>query len=143
VTSLLTRSVVRLLLPAALVTAAAILVKGYRDTGDGFAAGVIAAIGVLLQYAAFGTRTVERLLPVHLASRAAVLGLALVLAVAFGPCLAGHPPLTHFPQPGSEPIHLGTLELHTAVLFDLGIFLVVLGFAVRVVSAVAHAGEPA
>ncbi|HXH84442.1 MAG TPA: MnhB domain-containing protein [Candidatus Tectomicrobia bacterium] len=139
-TTILTRAIVRLLLPASFVTAAAVLVKGYAGAGDGFSAGVIAATGVLLQYVAFGVSAVEARLPVQLAPRAVVMGLGLVLAVAFGPCLAGLPPLSHFPRPGAHVVTLGALELHTAVLLDVGIFLVVLGFGVRVLSAVAHAG---
>ena len=59
VTTVLTRMVARLLLAPVLVVAAAVLVKGYADVGDGFAAGVIAALGVLLQYLAFGRAAVR------------------------------------------------------------------------------------
>ena len=61
-TTALTRMVARLLLAPVLVVAVAVLIKGYADVGDGFAAGVIAALGVLLQYLAFGRAAVERAL---------------------------------------------------------------------------------
>ncbi|HEU4898811.1 MAG TPA: MnhB domain-containing protein, partial [Actinomycetota bacterium] len=64
-TTALTRMVARLLLVPVLMVAAAFLIKGYVDVGDGFGAGVIAALGVLLQYLAFGRAAVERVLPVR------------------------------------------------------------------------------
>jgi multisubunit Na+/H+ antiporter MnhB subunit len=45
------------------------------------------------------------------------------------------PVLTHFPRPGEEVMYLGTLELHTAILFDLGVFCLVFGFIVTVMRA--------
>ncbi len=52
--TLITQTVARLLLAPLLVLAAAILVKGYTDVGDGFAAGVLAALGVIMYAVAFG-----------------------------------------------------------------------------------------
>jgi multicomponent Na+:H+ antiporter subunit C len=65
VTTTLTRMVARGLLAPILVVAAAILVKGYADVGDGFAAGVVAALGVLLQILAFGREEVAAALPLR------------------------------------------------------------------------------
>jgi hypothetical protein len=65
------------------------------------------------------------------------------LGVAGAPLLLGDAVLTHYPPPGTEPIHPGTLELMSAVLFDLGVFLLVFGFSVGVVSFFARAGEAA
>jgi multisubunit Na+/H+ antiporter MnhB subunit len=135
----LTRLVARLLLPTALVTSLAILIKGYADVGDGFSAGVIAAIAVMLQYLAYGVGHVERWLPVRFAAECSVAGLVLALAVTFVPLLADRPALSHVPPPGAHVIYLGILELHTAVVFDLGVFLLVLGFLVSVVHAIARA----
>jgi len=102
VTTVLTRMVARLLLVPVLMVAAAILVKGYVDVGDGFAAGVVAALGVLLQYLAFGRAAVERVLPVRHAAKLAIGGLLVTLAVAFVPALAGQAPLQHAPAPGAK-----------------------------------------
>jgi multisubunit Na+/H+ antiporter MnhB subunit len=141
VTTVLTRMVARLLLVPVLMVAAAILVKGYVDVGDGFAAGVVAALGVLLQYLAFGRAAVERVLPVRHAPKLAVGGLLVALAVAFVPVLAGQPPLRHTPAPGAEVVHLGTLELLTAVAFDAGVFALVLGMVVATIHLIASTIE--
>ncbi len=136
-TTVLTRAVARLLLAPVLMVAAAILVKGYADVGDGFAAGVVAALGVLLQYLAFGRAAVERALPVRRAAQLAVGGLLLALAVAFLPALGGGAPLQHAPAPGAPVVKLGSLELIGAVAFDVGVFALVLGMAVATIGLIA------
>lgn len=128
--SALTRTVARVLLVPIFLFALAVLVKGYADVGDGFAAGVIAALGVLLQYVAFGRAEVERALPVRRAPQVAIGGLVLSLLVAFVPVLVGNAPLQHWPPPGASVIHFGALEIISAVLFDVGVFGLVLGVAV-------------
>ena len=141
-TTVLTRAVARLLLTPVVMVALAVLVKGYVDVGDGFAAGLIAALGVLLQYVAFGRGAVERALPGRHAPRLAVAGLLVALAVAFVPALRGDAPLEHVPGPGAEVATVGTIELITAVLFDVGVFMLVVGVCVAGIGFLA-AGEDA
>ncbi|HEX2183854.1 MAG TPA: hydrogen gas-evolving membrane-bound hydrogenase subunit E [Rubrobacteraceae bacterium] len=136
-----TQEVARLLYLPTLVVAAAILVKGFVQTGDGFSAGVVGALGVLLRYLAFGHEEAKRLPPVRHATAIAFSGLLVALGVAAFPLFAGEAVLTHSPPPGTEPVHLGTLELMTAVLFDFGVFLLVFGFAVGASSFFARASE--
>lgn len=139
VTTVLTQTVARLLLVPIFMIAVGILVKGYADVGDGFSAGVIAALGVVLQDVTFGHRVVDRMPLVRVAPAGAFLGLTIALLVAFVPLLRGEPIMTHAPGPGSEVIHLGTLELLTAVAFDVGVFLLVFGFAVGAIGMIARA----
>ena len=138
-----TQEVARLLYLPTFVVAAAILVKGFVQTGDGFSAGVVGALGVLLRYLAFGHEEAKRLPAVRHATTIAFSGLLVALGVAGAPLLLGDAVLTHYPPSGTEPIHLGTLELMSAVLFDIGVFLLVFGFSVGVVSFFARAGEAA
>jgi multicomponent Na+:H+ antiporter subunit A len=138
-----TQEVARLLYLPTFVVGAAILVKGFVQTGDGFSAGVVCAMGVLLRYLAFGHEEAKRLPAVRHATAIAFSGLLVALGVAGAPLLLGDTVLTHYPASGTEPIHLGTLELMSAVLFDLGVFLLVFGFSVGVVSFFARAGEAA
>ena len=53
------------------------------------------------------------------------------------PLFVGDPLLTHYPPPGADVIYLGTLELITAVAFDVGVFLLVFGFVVGTIGALA------
>ena len=135
-TTVMTQTIARLLFLPALMVALATLVKGYADTGDGFTAGVIAALAVLLQVVAFGVDEMERRLPLHMAPAVAFTGVVLALVVAFLPVLFGRPIMTHAPAPRAAVIHFGTLELITAVAFDVGVFLLVLGFAVSTIDLI-------
>jgi multisubunit Na+/H+ antiporter MnhB subunit len=131
----------RLLGPAVMV-AAAIIVKGYSDVGDGFSAGVIVALAIALRYVALGTRRAEEGLPLlRHAPVAAAGGLLLALAVGFLPVAAGDPPFTHRPAPGAHVVKIGTLELISAVAFDLGVFLLVCGVLVTLVHQLAQLVE--
>jgi multisubunit Na+/H+ antiporter MnhB subunit len=134
----LTKFVARLLLLPMFIIALAVLVKGYSDTGDGFSAGMIAAFGVLLQYLAAGAGDVEGRLYVRAAPWLAFGGLLLALLIAFVPVALGQPIMAHVPAHGGEVTHLGTLEVHTAVAFDTGIFLLVYGFTVRIIHVIAR-----
>lgn len=140
-TSVLARMVARALLAPTLVVAVAILVKGYADVGDGFAAGVVVALGVLLQYVAFGRDEVVAALPVRQAPVVAMAGLGIGFCVFAVPLLLGGAPLEHWPPAEVEPVHVGSLELITAVAFDLGVFLLVLGASVTIIDALADPSE--
>ena len=135
----MTRYVCRVLFAPTLMVAFATLVKGYAETGDGFAAGIIAALAFVMQFVAFGERHVRRDLHTRFAPAVAILGIALALAVTFVPVLMGAPILTHSPPPDASVMHLGTVELLTAFLFDVGVFLLVVGFSVTSLSLVARA----
>ena len=136
------RAVARLLPAPSLVLAAAFIVKGYSNVGDGFSAGVIVALALALQYLALGARRAEAALPfLRFAPAVAVSGLLIALAVGFFPLLHGDPPFTHRPPPGVHPITIGTLELTTAVVFDVGVFLLVVGVLVVLVHHLARTDE--
>jgi multicomponent Na+:H+ antiporter subunit B len=131
----------RLLGPAVMV-AAAIIVKGYGDVGDGFSAGVVVALAVALRYVTLGAERAERSLPVlRYAPAVAVSGLLFALAIGFFPVILGEPPLTHYPRAGDPVAEIGTLELTTAVAFDVGVFLLVAGSLVELIHQLARLVE--
>jgi multisubunit Na+/H+ antiporter MnhB subunit len=132
------------LLGPALMVAAAIIVKGYTDVGDGFSAGVIVALAIALRYITLGPDVAERSLPVlRTAPIVAAGGLLIALGFGFAGVLVGDPPFTHYPGPGEDVVKIGTLEILTAVGFDVGLFLLVTGTLVTLVHHLAHlAQEP-
>jgi len=141
--TLMTQSVARLLLAPAVMIAAAILIKGYVDVGDGFSAAAVVVLAVALQYLAFGVRRAEAELPLlRHAPRAAVAGLVLALATGFFPLLAGDPLFRHAPGPGVAPTRIGRLELMTPVLFDVAVFLLVAGALVSLLHQLAQPPMP-
>lgn len=122
------------LLGPALIVAAGIIVKGYTDVGDGFSAGVIVALAVALRYITRGPAQTERSMPVlRHAPVIAAGGLLLALAVGFFPIAVGDPPFKHLPAPGEHVTTVGTLELTTAVVFDVGVFLLVAGALITLI----------
>src|SRR5690606_2997850 len=97
--TILTRTVARPRLLPTLVTAIAILVKGYASVGDGFSAGVVAGTGVAIQFLAFGPRELVARYPlIRSAPFLAFGGLLVALCVAFAPVLMGDPIMTQYPR---------------------------------------------
>lgn len=122
------RGVARPLLDASVLVAAGLVVQGYAEVGDGFSAGMIVALAIALHYVGLGARRTEQALPLlRRAPALAIAGLALALGTGFFPVVLGQPPLSHRPAPGAPVVTFGSLELATPILFDLGIFLLVVG----------------
>jgi multicomponent Na+:H+ antiporter subunit B len=131
--TILTRTIARLILLPTLVAAVAFVIKGYASAGDGFSGGVVAGTAVVLQLMTFGPREVTARFPrIRQAPLLAFGGLLIGLITAFAPVLLGDPILTHYPKAGEHVPHIGLLAFHTAVLFDIAIFLIVFGFVVSV-----------
>jgi multicomponent Na+:H+ antiporter subunit A len=119
----------RLLLTLLLLTSLFMLWRGHNEPGGGFIGGLFAASAVVLYLLAFGRTATKRLLrvPPRLG-----LGAGLAVAVAsglMGTLLAGAPFLT------GQWTTLGGLKLGTPLLFDVGVFLVVVGFTLTIVLA--------
>ena len=77
-------------------------------------------------------------MPIRHAPTVAVAGLVLALVITFAPVVRGLPILTHAPETGASVTHLGSVELITAVAFDVGVFFLVLGFAVSTIGLLAR-----
>jgi multisubunit Na+/H+ antiporter MnhB subunit len=137
----LSKMMARLLLLPTFIIAFGVMLKGYADVGDGFSAGVIAALGIAIQLFVFGPVELQRLWVVHLAPRGVFVGLLIALLTAFVPAIRGQALFTHQPLPGEDVVHFGTLELITAVAFDIGVFLIVFGFGVGVLASIVRAQE--
>jgi multicomponent K+:H+ antiporter subunit A len=124
------------LFPIIGVFAAYLFLRGHDLPGGGFAAGVTMSIAFILQYMAGGTRWVEdrlRILPVRWIGA----GLLCAALTGAGAWLFGYPFLTSYARYADLPV-LGKIPLATAVLFDLGVFLLVVGAVVLVLIALAH-----
>jgi multicomponent Na+:H+ antiporter subunit B len=129
----------RVLLVPGFVIAIGIMLKGYVDIGDGFSAGVIAALVVVVQGLAFGAEELEKIAAARLAPLMGFIGLGMAYALAFVPVMFGYPILSHFPRMNEPVTHFGGLEFITPVLFDISVFLLVYGFCVGAMMAVSRA----
>ena len=122
--------------PVIIVFAVYLYLRGHDAPGGGFAAGVAMAAGFILQYMAAGTVWVEdrlRILPVKWIGG----GLLVALATGVGAFSFGAPFLTSHFQYVDLPL-IGKMPLATAALFDLGVFLLVVGATVLMLIALAH-----
>ena len=122
--------------PVTVAISAYLFLRGHDLPGGGFAAGVSLAIGLLLQYLATNVRWLESriiILPVRWIG----LGLLIATATGIGSFLFGYPFLTAHAQYVTLPL-IGQVPAATALLFDLGVFSVVVGATVLIEIAIAH-----
>jgi multicomponent K+:H+ antiporter subunit A len=127
---------VRLLLPVAGLFAFHLFMRGHNEPGGGFVAGLVVAIAFIAQYMVSGTRWVESRLHL-LPTRWIAVGLLTALATGLGSLALGHPFLTTHTAHVTWPL-VGEVHLPTAALFDLGVFAVVVGSTLLLLTAIAH-----
>lgn len=110
-----------------------LLFAGHNQPGGGFAGGLVAGVAVLLVWAAGGTPTVHRVLPLR---STALMGIGLIVAALTG--FAALVPGLAFLESGyvefSIPV-VGKIKLVSALFFDIGVYLVVVGMALGLVRA--------
>lgn len=124
------------LFPPIIVFAAYLFIRGHDLPGGGFAAGIAMAAAFILQYMAAGTKWVEdrlRVLPVKWIG----LGLITAALTGAGSWLFGYPFLTSHARYVDLPL-VGEIPLASAILFDLGVFSLVVGATVLMLIALAH-----
>ena len=122
--------------PVAIAMSAYLFLRGHDLPGGGFAAGVAFAIALLLQYLATNVRWIESritILPVRWIGA----GLLFAVGTGAGSLLFGYPFLTAHAQYVTIPL-IGQVPAATALLFDLGVFAVVVGATVLIQIAIAH-----
>jgi multicomponent K+:H+ antiporter subunit A len=126
----------RFLLPVMGVIAVYFFMRGHNLPGGGFVAGLIFATALIVQYMVAGTDWVEshlRLRP----HRWIGWGLVTACATGIGAWLFGYPFLTSHTAHLTLPL-LGELHVPSAFVFDLGVFLVVVGTTMLILVALAH-----
>ncbi|MCK0538061.1 monovalent cation/H+ antiporter subunit A [Alcanivorax quisquiliarum] len=126
----------RALMPVLMVMAIYLFMRGHNLPGGGFVAGLVMSVAIILQYMVGGTVWVEENLPIrpHIWIGS---GLLLALFTGLGAWVFGFPFLTsHSPHP-VLPL-LGEVPLPSAFLFDLGVFLLVVGATVLMLIALGH-----
>lgn len=140
---LLLRRAARLVLPMALVISAYIFWRGHNLPGGGFIAGLVTAVALVLQTMALGQQHCEAILRAGggrryvrwVGSGLTIAGLTGIGAFAFGrPFLTsahGHPSVAL----------LGELPLASAALFDLGVYITVVGATMLTLSVLGAASK--
>ncbi len=124
-TSIILRTAVRWISPLLLLFSVFLLLRGHHEPGGGFSGGLIAATGFALLTFGYSVRTAQRVLRIEPLSLTAC-GLVLALLSGLPSLLTGQPFLTGLWIDISLPGNV-VLELGTPLLFDVGVYLAVIG----------------
>jgi len=128
--SILLEVVVRLIFHAIIVVSLYILLVGHNAPGGGFAGGLVAGMALVARYLAGGRVELGAAAPIDAGK---LLGTGLILAVgtALVPLFFGEAALTSswFTIPLGM---LGSLDFVTSTIFDIGVYLVVVGLVLDV-----------
>jgi multicomponent K+:H+ antiporter subunit A len=134
---LLFRVAARVLLPLALTVAAYLFLRGHNLPGGGFIAGLVASVALVMQYMSLGQDRVEAKLRTDW-SRWIGAGLGIAGLTGLGAWAFGRPFLTSAFGHPALPV-IGEVPLASAALFDLGVFLVVVGATLLTLSTLGAA----
>src|SRR3546814_42655 len=128
--------IMQLMFPVILLFGVHLFLRGHALPGGGFSAGITVSVALILLYMMRGARWVEthlRVQPVRWVGA----GLLLAVGTGLGSLLFGHPFLTSHFQYADLPL-FGRIPLASAVLFDLGVFCLVVGATTLMLIALAH-----
>ena len=128
--SILLEVVVRLIFHALIVVSVYLLFAGHNSPGGGFAGGLVVGLALVARYLAGGRHELGAAAPVD---AGLLLGSGLVLAAgtAVAPLLFGADALTSTWFEATVPV-LGHIEFVTSTIFDIGVYLVVIGLVLDV-----------
>jgi multicomponent K+:H+ antiporter subunit A len=133
---LMLRMAARLVLPLALVVSVYIYWRGHNLPGGGFIAGLVTGVALVLQYMAVGQSRADNVLHAgggRRFTRWIGIGLGMAWLTGAGAFLWGRPFLTSAAGHPSVAV-LGELPLATAALFDLGVYVTVVGATMLMLS---------
>ena len=128
--SLLVTVVTHALFPSMMALSLYFFFAGHNAPGGGFAGGLVAALALTLRYLAGGRRELEATLPVD-PGRVLGIGLLIAAAAVLVPLPFGRAPLTTFYGHIEVP-WVGHVSLPSALVFDAGVYLVVVGLVLHI-----------
>ncbi|MBC2381171.1 monovalent cation/H+ antiporter subunit A [Pseudomonas sp. WS 5106] len=127
---------VRLLLPIALVVSFYLFMRGHNQPGGGFVAGLVMSVAFILQYMVAGTQWVEAQMSLR-PMRWMGFGLFSATLTGLGALFAGYPFLTTHTWHFSLPL-LGDIHVASALFFDVGVYAMVVGSTLLMLTALGH-----
>jgi multicomponent Na+:H+ antiporter subunit B len=117
-----------------LMFAVHIFFAGHYTPGGGFVGGLLTASAIVLLMLAFDIETVKKIIPFNYVRMTAI-GLLLALATAGASIFFNVPFFTHAYDYFNLPL-FGKTSLHSAALFDLGVYLVVVGVTMTIIQTI-------
>jgi len=126
----------RMLLPMSGLVSLYFLLRGHNAPGGGFVGGLVMATAIIVQYMTSGVLWVESRLRIH---PQLWMGAGLLAAGSAGilSWFGARPFLTSMVWEPHVPL-IGELHLSSVLLFDLGVFMVVVGGTILMLVAIAH-----
>lgn len=128
--SILLEVVVRILFHSIIIVSLYVLFAGHNLPGGGFAGGLIAGMALVMRYVAGGRYELGAAAPTD-AGRLLGVGMLLAVGTAVVPLFFGVDPLTSTWFDVEIPV-LGHVEFVTSTIFDIGVYLVVIGLVLDV-----------
>ena len=129
---LLAKIIAQMILPLALMVSIYILLRGHNLPGGVFIAGLITASAMILQYMTSGVDWVKERFDYNYQSVVAV-GVMIALFTGLGSWFFGHAFLTSWFTHLDWPV-VGEFEFATAMLFDIGVYLTVVGATLMILA---------
>ncbi|WP_382308568.1 Na+/H+ antiporter subunit A [Herbiconiux sp. UC225_62] len=131
--SLILEVLVRLIFHPAIVVSIFLLFAGHNAPGGGFAAGILAGLALIARYLAGGRYEIGETLPI---GPGVILGAGMLLATgtAVGSLFFGGEILQSAYFEADAPI-LGHISFGTSTIFDIGVYLVVIGVVLDILRA--------
>ena len=126
----------RLVLPLAFMVSVYLFLRGHNEPGGGFVAGLVMSVALLLQYIVSGTVWVEEHMPLQ-PRRWIGVGMLTALATGVGSWVLGYPFMTTHTAHLTLPL-VGEIHIASALFFDIGVFTLVVGSTLLVLTALAH-----
>lgn len=111
-----------------------IFTAGHYYPGGGFIGGLMTAGAIVLLLITYDIKTVRKILPINFQFLTAI-GLLFAIGTSAGALLFDVPFLTHIFTDIDLPV-LGEISLHTATLFDLGVYFVVVGVTMTIIQSI-------
>jgi multicomponent K+:H+ antiporter subunit A len=131
----------RIVLPLTLAVGIYLFLRGHNQPGGGFIAALVVAIAFLVQYLAAGYDWSDARKRFGEHSLIAW-GVLVALATGLGAVALGAPFLTSWFDYFSLPL-IGKFELASAMIFDTGVFLTVVGAVMLALAQLSHVGQRA
>ncbi|KQR26291.1 Na+/H+ antiporter subunit A [Microbacterium sp. Leaf151] len=128
--SILLEIIVRVLFHSIMIVSLYLLFAGHNLPGGGFAGGLVAGMGLVMRYIAGGRWELGAAAPTD-AGRLLGAGMAIAVLCALLPMVFGFAPLQSFTFEGDLPL-IGHWEFVTSTIFDVGVYLVVIGLVLDV-----------
>jgi multicomponent K+:H+ antiporter subunit A len=126
------------LLPIALLVSAYLFLRGHNEPGGGFIAALVTGVALILQYIAAGSRTAEA--GFRRDARTLIgAGILVAMLTGLGSWAFGYPFLTSTYGYVTLPV-VGKFEVASAMLFDLGVFLGVVGTVLLILTGLGRLG---